>query len=246
MKTKLIMVLTMLIVSGISSFAQDVEMILERVDRNMSSDNRIMESEMTIMGRRTNRTVVSRSWSEGTSRAFTEYLSPAAERGTKMLKLEGQLWIYAPSTDRVIQIAGHMLRQSVMGSDLSYEDMMDDRKLSEMYAAAIIGRELIGDRETWLLELTARVTDAAYQTQKIWVDTERYIPLKQELYARSGQLLKRTEMSDVRQVEGRWFPFTVLYKDMLRQGDGTEFRITSIRFNQNIPEHIFSRSSLRQ
>ncbi len=246
MKTKLIMVLTMLIVSGTSSFAQDVEMILERVDRNMSSDNRIMESEMTIMGRRTSRTVVSRSWSEGTSRAFTEYLSPAAERGTKMLKLEGQLWIYAPSTDRVIQIAGHMLRQSVMGSDLSYEDMMDDRKLSEMYAAAIIGRELIGDRDTWLLELTARVTDVAYQTQKIWVDTERYIPLKQELYARSGQLLKRTEMSDVRQVEGRWFPFTVLYKDMLRQGDGTEFRITSIRFNQNIPEHIFSRSSLRQ
>lgn len=246
MNIKAIIFLTIGLFSGISLQAQDVATILDRVDRNMSSDNRIMESEMTILGRRTRRTVASRSWSEGTSRAFTEYLSPAAERGTKMLKLEGQLWIYSPATDRVIQIAGHMLRQSVMGSDLSYEDMMDDRKLSELYDATIVGKALINDRETWLLELTARVTDVAYQSQKIWIDTERFIPLQQELYARSGQLLKRTEMSDVRQVDGRWFPFIVLYKDMLRQGDGTEFRITSIRFNQNIPDHIFSRASLRQ
>lgn len=241
-----LLLLAGLLFPGVSLVAQDAATILDRVDRNMSSENRIMESEMTILGRRTTRTVASRSWSEGTSRAFTEYLSPASERGTKMLKLEGQLWIYSPSTDRVIQIAGHMLRQSVMGSDLSYEDMMDDRNLSDIYDATVEGKEMVGDRETWRLKLVARVPDVAYQSQKIWIDTGRYIPLRQEMYARSGQLLKRTEMSDVRQVEGRWFPFVVLYKDMLRQGEGTEFRITSIRFNQSIPDHIFSRASLRQ
>jgi hypothetical protein len=36
-----------------------------------------------------------------------------------MLKLGDQLWTFSPSTDRTIQIAGHMLRQSVMGSDMS-------------------------------------------------------------------------------------------------------------------------------
>lgn len=226
--------------------AQDANQILDRVDRNMSSENRIMESSMTINGKRSSRTVTSRSWGEGYSKAFTEYLSPAAERGTKMLKLEGQLWIYSPSTDRVIQISGHMLRQSVMGSDLSYEDMMDDRKLSDVYDAKVAGEEIIGDRATWVLELTARVSDVAYPLQKIWIDTERYVPLKQDMFGKSGQLLKRTELSDVQQIEGRWFPLTALYKDMLKQGDGTEFRITSISFNQKIPDYIFSKAALKQ
>lgn len=226
--------------------AQDAMVILEKVDRNMSSDNRVMESSMTVHGKRSSRTITSRSWGEGTKKAFTEYLSPASEKGTKMLKLEGQLWIYSPSTDRVIQISGHMLRQPVMGSDLSYEDMMDDRKLSDVYTAKVSGEENVGDRRAWVMELTAKVTDIAYYRQKLWVDQERFIPLKQDLYARGGQLLKRTEMSDVRQVQGRWFPFTVLYKDMLKQGGGTEFKVTTIRFNDKIPDYIFTKAALKQ
>jgi outer membrane lipoprotein-sorting protein len=242
---KIITVMAMMMVITAAQ-AQDAAAILERVDRNMSSDNRVMESEMTIRGKRSSRTVTSRSWGEGTNKAFTEYLSPAAEKGTKMLKLEGQLWIYSPSTDRIIQISGHMLRQSVMGSDLSYEDMMDDRKLTDLYSAKITGEDEISGRDTWKLELTAKVTDVAYYSQTIWIDRERYIPLRQDLYAKSGQLLKRTEMSDVRQIQGRWFPFIVQYKDMLKQGDGTEFKINSIRFNEKIPEYLFSKASLKQ
>ncbi len=212
----------------------------------MSSENQIANTTMIIHGKRNSRTLTSIGYSVGNKKSFSEYLSPAREKGTKMLKLEDQLWIYSPSTDRTIQISGHMLRQSVMGSDLSYEDMMDDRKLSDVYDAKVAGEEIIGDRATWVLELTARVSDVAYPLQKIWIDTERYVPLKQDMFGKSGQLLKRTELSDVQQIEGRWFPLTALYKDMLKQGDGTEFRITSISFNQKIPDYIFSKAALKQ
>ena len=164
-----------------------------------------------------------------------------------MLKLEEQLWIYSPFTDRTIQISGHMLRQSVMGSDLSYEDMMDDRKLTETYNAEVVGTEEIGGRDCWILQLTGKVDDLAYASRRLWVDRERYVPLKEELFAKSGKLLKRSEMSDVEQIGGRWFPRTVFYRDMLKQGsEGTEFRITDIRFNQEIPNYIFSKAALKQ
>jgi outer membrane lipoprotein-sorting protein len=163
-----------------------------------------------------------------------------------MLKLENQLWIYSPSTDRTIQISGHMLRQSVMGSDLSYEDMMDDRKITEIYDAAVTGTENIDGRETWVMELNARVSDVAYQKRKMWIDRERFVPLREELFARSGQLLKRTTLSDVKQYDGRWFPTRVIYKDELKQGKGTEFIITSVKFNQQIPDYIFTKAALKQ
>jgi len=243
---KKLSIIFILILSGLGLSAQDAKAILEKVDRNMSAQNRIMESSMTIHGKRSSRTLTSKSWSEGTKKSFTEYLSPASDKGTKMLKLEGQLWIYSPSTDRIIQISGHLLRQSVMGSDLSYEDMMDDRKLTELYDAKVISQQKIGDRNTFLLQLTAKVPDAAYYSQKIWIDTERYVPVQQEMYAKSGELLKRTVLSDVKQIQGRWFPTTILYNDVLKQGNGTEFKITNIQFDQKIPDYIFTKASLKQ
>jgi hypothetical protein len=173
-------------------------------------------------------------------------LSPRREEGTKMLKLADQLWMYSPSTDRVIQISGHMLRQSVMGSDLSYEDMMETQKLTELYSAEVTGNEDIGGRDTWVLTLTAKTDDVTYYSRKIWIDSERFIPLQEELFARSGQLLKRTEMKEVKNIGDRWFPTTIVFNDVLKDCDGTEFRITDIDFDADIPQHIFTRASLRQ
>ena len=219
--------------------------ILERVDENLYSETRVFESEMIIHGRRGSRTITSRTYAEGNERSFTEYLSPPREQGTKMLKLENQLWIYSPSTDRVIQISGHMLRQSVMGSDLSYEDMMETHRLTDVYHADMAGEETIDNRDTWVLDLTAKVEGLTYHSRKIWIDRERYVPLREDLFARGGQLLKRTELKDVRLIEGRWFPTTVIFRDMLKDGDGTEFRITEIEFDADIPGHIFTRAALR-
>jgi outer membrane lipoprotein-sorting protein len=201
---------------------------------------------MVIHGRRGSREVTSKGYSEGKFKSFTEYLTPEREKGTKMLKLEDKLWIYSPSSDRIIQLSGHMLRQSVMGSDLSYEDMMEDRKLLEMYNGKVIGEETIAGRKTWVLELNAKVDDVAYVKRKTWIDQERYVPLKEELYAKSGQLLKKTTMSKVEKIDGRWFPKSVNYKDMLKNGKGTDFNIISIKFNPKIPAYIFSKASLKK
>ena len=243
MKTYYFSVICLL--SALSATAQDANRIMQDVDKNMSASTRIVESTMVVNGRRNSRSMTSISYGEGTKKSYTEYLSPAREKGTKMLKLDNEMWVYSPSTDRTIMISGHMLRQSVMGSDLSYEDMMDDRKMSDVYNAELSGREKYEDRDCYILLLTAKVDDAAYPSQKIWVDAERMIPLMQELYAKSGQLLKRIAMSDVQRVDNRWFPMKMNYRDMLKDGDGTDWIITKITFDQKIDEHIFNKASLR-
>lgn len=245
MKYKLTALLFVLIIS-VSGFSQTADEILNRVDKNMSAKNRVVKSEMTIHGKRNSRTISSITYSVGDKKSFTEYLSPAREAGTKMLKLENQLWIYSPSTDRIIQISGHLLRQSVMGSDFSYEDMMDDRKLTDIYKAEKAGTEIIDNKKTIVLELTARVEDVSYYKRKVWIDTELYVPLKEELFAKSGQLLKRTTLSDIKNVQGKWFPMHIHYKDMLKQGDGTEMHISEIKFNQEIKDYLFTKAALKQ
>lgn len=244
---KVIMILIVLITMiPVNAQAPSGDEILDKIDQNMSSDSRVFTSKMIIHGRRGSRTVESKSWAVGDVKSFTEYLAPAREKDTKMLKLEDQLWMYSPSTDRTIQISGHMLRQSVMGSDLSYEDMMDDKKMQDHYDAVVVGTDTIDNRLCWLIELLANTKDIAYEMRKIWVDQKRFIPLRQELYAKSGKLLKRMELSDVVEIENRWYPKHMLFKDMLKEGEGTEFIIEDIEFDVDIPDYRFSKAALRR
>lgn len=221
------------------------EDILKRVDANIGSDNKISVAEMIIHGRRGSRSIKSKSWLQGQEKSFTEYLAPPREAGIKMLKLDDQLWTYIPSTDRTIKISGHMLRQSVMGSDLSYDDMMEDPKLLNLYEANVIEEEVFLDRPCWVLELTAKKEEISYHSRKIWVDKERYVSLKEDRFARSGKLLKTFEARDIKRIQNRWIPIHMVFKDALKSGKGTEFILESIEFNASIPEHIFTKASLR-
>jgi outer membrane lipoprotein-sorting protein len=221
--------------------------IMKAMDQNLNAESRIITSKMVVKGRRSNRTIESKNWVVGTELAFTEYLSPPREAGTKMLKIGEKLYTYSPQTDRVIQISGHMLRQSVMGSDMSYNDMMEDRPINELYSATIEGSTMLDGRDHWIMILDAKVKGLSYPKRKSWVDKEYLLPKKEELYAKSGKLLKTASLEGIKKIEGRWFPSKFVYKDELkRNSKGTEWIIDNIQFNKKIPNSRFSKALLRK
>lgn len=233
------------------SFAQEGEMsvkdIISELDKNMNAKSRVLTSKMIVHGRRSSRTIESRNWVVGIDKAFTEYISPPREAGTKMLKVGNKLWTYSPQTDRVIQISGHMLRQSVMGSDMSYNDMMEDKPMEELYEASIEGSIEINGRDHWIVVLEAKINGLAYPKRKSWIDKEYLLPMKEELYAKSGKLLKTLTMSDVKRIQGRWFPSRFNFRDELkRNSKGTEWIIDDIEFDIEISNSRFSKALLRK
>jgi outer membrane lipoprotein-sorting protein len=224
-----------------------VQDIIRAMDENLNAKSRVLTSKMVVHGRRTSRTIESKNWVVGIDLAFTEYLSPAREKGTKMLKLGDKLWTYSPQTDRVIQISGHMLRQSVMGSDMSYNDMMEDRPMEELYNATLEGSVMIDDRDHWIILLESKVKGLSYPKRRAWIDKEYLLPMKEELYAKSGKLLKTSTMDGIKKVQRRWFPSRFIYKDELkRNSKGTEWIIDEIAFDIDIPESRFSKALLRK
>ena len=224
-----------------------VEEIIVAMDNNLNAKSRIMKSKMIVKGRRSTRTIESKNWVIGANKAFTEYLSPPREAGTKMLKLDDKLWTYSPQTDRVIQISGHMLRQSVMGSDMSYNDMMEDRPIQDLYNATLEGSVNMNGRKHWILYLEAKIDGLSYPKRRSWIDVEYLLPMKEELYAKSGKLLKTSAMDGVKKIQDRWFPSRFLYKDELkRNSKGTEWVIEDISFDMNVPSNRFTKAMLRK
>ena len=78
------------------------------------------------------------------------------------------------------------------------------------------------------------------------MDKEKYLPLRQELFAKGGKLLKEFSINESIKLDDRWYPKKMTFKDVLKSGDGTVILLDSLQFDVDIPPHIFSKASLRK
>ena len=83
--------------------------------------------------------------------------------------------------------------------------------------------------------------------RRAWIDKEYLLPMKEELYAKSGKRLKTSTMDGIKKVQGRWFPSRFIFKDELkRNSKGTEWIIEEIEFDTEIPDSRFLKAGLRK
>jgi outer membrane lipoprotein-sorting protein len=226
--------------SASAAEAPSAEELLGAMDKNLTFQSRSSRMTMTVEGRRT-RAFEMVSTSRGQDDSAVEYVAPARDKGTRMLKLGGELWIFLPSVDKVQKISGHMLRQGMMGSDVSYEDLMTSREWQKMYTARVTGEGAAGGRPCWKLEMVARDETVSYPKRVTCVDKEEMIPLRQELYALSGMLLKTWTMSEVKPFEGgRRFPTKMTIEDHVRKESVTKIEFKEIKFGLPLEKETFS------
>jgi len=206
----------------------------------MNFETRTAQIQMTVTRGRRVKVYEMNSFARGANEAAIEFNAPARDRGTKMLKRGGELWMYMPSIEKVQKISGHMLRQGMMGSDLSYEDLMETTQFRALYDATIVGEEEQNGRACWRLELTAKSEDVAYPRRTTWVDKEHMVPVHEELYALSGMVVKSWDLSDVQTFGERHFPTRMVISDQLQTGSQTEVLFQEMSFSVALEEEVFS------
>ncbi len=226
-------------------FARGAELtgkqILEKVEDNVYAETMVYTGEFII--NKGERTFVKtfKGWSVGDEKSFVEFTN-REDFGVRYLKIEDELWI-AEEGD-VIKISGHLLKRSIMGSDFSFEDMMESNKLSELYEVNLEREEEIGEQICYMLELESDKEEAPYAKQKIWVGKNDFMPYKYEYYALSGRLMKSAEVLEVRKIDNKNYPVKIKMVDELRKGSFTVFELKDLKLNVKIPEEIFSRQKL--
>ncbi|MFQ6618718.1 MAG: outer membrane lipoprotein-sorting protein, partial [Fidelibacterota bacterium] len=155
--------------------------ILRKVDDNMLYSTAKAEVEMIIsFGKREFKKRMV-SFSKGRDTSFVKFLYPSRDAGIKFLKMKDNMWMYLPSVDKIIRISGHMKRQSMMGSDFSYEDVMETSSLLEDYQVVLERKEKLKGNENYVLSLMAKRHNVTYVRRKLWVDAEKFIVNKMEL-----------------------------------------------------------------
>jgi outer membrane lipoprotein-sorting protein len=215
--------------------------ILRRIDQNMMITSAQARAEMIIRyNDGDERRMEFVSWSRGKDQALLEFTKPAREAGSRFLRLDDKMWIFLPSVGKSVRIQGHMLRQGLMGSDVSYGDASENPSMADDYEATVERRDTLEGRPAWVLRLDGKRADLAYPSRRVWVDAERWVPLKEERHARSGKLLKTAVMGDVRQVGSRWYPFTMELDDALQVETRTTLRFLELQLDAKVSPELFT------
>jgi outer membrane lipoprotein-sorting protein len=219
--------------------------ILARVDANEVYDSITYEGEMIIeySGKRFTKNF--KAAARGSSESFVEFIN-REDRGTKYLKREGRLYVYSPDTESVMPISGHLLKESMMGSDLSYEDTIDNETLSARYTPVLLGTEDMGGKKAYVLELTAKNRTESYPRRKLWVDLETGDVPRLEMFALSGALLKTYNLIRAEKIGNRRFPVEFEMRDLLRKNSRTVFVMKNVVLDAKISDSVFSMRNLRR
>ncbi len=224
----------------------DPEEILRRIDSNIMISTARMTARMSVQYSNGEiRTMEFNSWSQGTDRSFLEFTSPARDAGSRFLRIESdRMWIFLPRVGKSVRIQGHMLRQGLMGSDFSFGDATENPSMVEDYSAVVEGEEIFNDRPTYVLYLEAKRSNLAYPSRRVWIDSQHWLPLKEERYAKSGKLLKTMILGDVRRVGDRWYPFRMELNNALQADTSTLLEILELELDIPIPSSIFTMRNL--
>jgi len=230
------------------SFAQAAPtamQLLQSVDKNEVYKTIEYEGEMIIDYQNRRYVKSMKAWARENSDTFMEFLNPE-DKGTKYLKKGGRLYVYSPDNEGVMLISGHMLKESMMGSDMSYEDTVNNDPLSARYDPVLAGSEVWNGQEAWVLELNAKKKTESYPKRKLWIDKKTGDMLHYELYALSGAKLKEYSLIKVGIFANRRFPVEVELRDLLRKNSKTTFIMKNVVMDKPIADAVFSQRNLER
>jgi outer membrane lipoprotein-sorting protein len=242
---KAITTIILMMVILTSATAMDAISIVRRLDNNEVYDSIKYEGEMII--HLSGKKIVKTFYAYGSENndMFMEFTNPDDE-GTKYLKLDGNLYVYTEELEEVMPITGHMLKESMMGSDMSYEDTVENETLESQYNAKIVDEVVYDGKECWVLDLTAKRKTVSYSRQKIWVDKKHFNALKTEQFALSGARIKEVTMERMQQIGSRYFPTKITIRDLHRKDSKTVFDMSQVELDVEIPRSVFSLRNLER
>ena len=217
----------------VSSFAEDGNKLLVKVDRNLNPEAFEMYRKLiNIEPDGSQKEFILFAVKKGRDKMAAVFLSPASEKGRATLRVGENMWLYIPNVGKPIRITS---LQSVTGGIFNNSDIM------RLDYSAEYNCESVEQREGLLvLHLKAKTKSVAYDNVKMWVDKQKLLPSKIECFAASGMLIKTLYFSKIRDFGSGLVRPTVIETDSpLHKGYKSVLIFARIK-KRKLPDEAFS------
>ncbi len=189
------------------------------------------------------------------SQSIAIILEPISDKGIGMLTYDydapgkdADTWLYLSAMGKIKRMISSSEDSdesgSFFGTEFSIEDM-ESQKIDE-YTYKILKQTTYSKRPVWIIEsipTPQRARKTKYGKSISWIDKERYLTLKVNLYNRHGKLHKQLTMRDIKQVDNVWIARKVTMNNLSTRRV-TNMQLISLAFNMEIPSDFLTKRTL--
>jgi hypothetical protein len=184
---------------------------------------------------------------DGAQRYLVDFTAPAQERDRDaMIEVSpsGQIEVtrYTQSTGSFLTARSATDEESMFG--LTLQELVGGQP--EKYDYKLIGEEQYAGKPVYRIEGTLKPgAESRFTRTVMLISKDNYTAPVIEAYDNQGQLARKLVVDKMEQRDGNWlrWQWTV---DNQEQHKKVDFQVVDVKFNQNLPESMFSREYLKK
>ena len=163
---------------------------------------------------------------------------------------EDDEWLYLPALRKVRRISGSNRGDSFFGTDFSYDDVRNGSRLNLTdYTRRAIGEQRVDGHRCLGLESIPVSEDVArelgYGRVVHWIDSERWMIRKTEVWNRRGDALKVVHTREIELVQGIWTALRIEAQNY-KTGHRSIFTFRDTDYATGVDDDVFTERALRR
>lgn len=175
--------------------------------------------------------------------------SPADVQGTTFLQIQNaeqddDMWIYLPALKKVRRLVSSNKRDSFVGSDFSYGDVLTLRPA--LFSHILNRSEKLDNIDCYVVESVpsdeSMASDIGYTRKVSWLRKDNFLELKIEYYDENNDLIKTQTAGDHKLIQEQPPRWIALKRQMINHQSGhkTLIVLTNIDTEKPIGDEIFT------
>lgn len=185
------------------------------------------------------------------------YLKPKNIKDTAFLtydyadkEKDDDQWLYLPAMRKVRRISASDRGDYFLGTDLSYEDIKLETRISiKDYTRKTIGEDEVDGFHCYWVEEKAIDDETAEELGHVrrqnCVDDNIWIVRKSIFWDPQNKLLKTLYFRDISKVQGIWTAHKIEVENH-KTGHQTLFSFSDVRYNEDVSDRVFTQNAMKR
>jgi outer membrane lipoprotein-sorting protein len=210
--------------------------------RGLTSHSRMT---MTIHRPDWERTMTMEAWSKGDDLSLVRVVEPRRDAGNATLLIDTSLWSYSPKINRVVKVPSSMMSQSWMGSDFSNKDIAKSTDILEQYDHRLDSAATIEGHVLYTITSIPHEDAAVVWGKEVLTIRDDWVLIEEQYWDQDGELVKVLKTLEVQVMGGRPVARVMRMSEVDSPEEWTQLIAEHIEFDLDLPDELFTLSSLR-
>jgi outer membrane lipoprotein-sorting protein len=234
-----------------SGFSITGRQVMEKSKKSNQSTTQVTEIDMLLIdkkGKEQQRAVKIWAFQGDEDKTLTRFTKPKSVSGVGFLvhseSGNAKRWLYLPKSKKTRMIPEGDKNKTFMGTDFTYYDLGPHDLDNEAFDA--VKEKKVDGHLCYVVRGRSKTPETSLYGDVVkFVRKDNFVPILVDFFDKSGKLLKKSKVLDLKKISGNWTPMKVSMHNV-QSNHKTIMTVTKVEYDVKIPDKTFSKTNLEK